>query len=231
MKTHQAFLYLSVLVVLLSALLVVKQSSPTGGFVVKDYSEPQEQFAYTLHTKVAGFFNTPLIVFPQTACGTVAREMYEDIAFRVLDVSTGFENTASERIASVNFVTDRLRRYGTLDMVKGATLLQGYVADSIISINLESVVAVPKEQRANFFSMDLLGYTRDAFYVEKGRFSTPSFDCAFIRYNGDTLCECQAHPIRGIEVAGITGFAPDRDYYQEVIDRFEQRKNQTVTFK
>lgn len=220
-------LYMSIGIVLFFALLNVQLPSLTGGAIITQYTtEEQEVAAYRLHDKVKDFFQIQGIQFPEGPCSLIAQQMYEDIALKSLDVSSGFANTANERIASMNFVIDRLRRYGTIDMIKGETLLSNYDVNSMISLNMESIVTVPKEDRTNFYSMDLLGNTADKFYITKGRFSTPSFDCAFVQYNGDVACDCDAHPIRGIEVAGITGIPPDKDYYQTAIDKIKQLKNQ-----
>lgn len=217
----QIWLYLSFGIILFFTLLNVKMPSITGASITEEGVAAER-----LHDKVKDFFQIEGLLFPEGPCALIAKQMYEDIALKSLDVSAGFSNDANERISSTNFVIDRLRRYGTIDMVKGTNLLLDYEVDSMISFNVESIVTVPKEDRTNFYSMDLMGNTEDKFYITKGRFSTPSFDCAFVRHNGDVACDCDAHPIKGIEVAGITGIPPDKDYYQAAIDKIEQLKTQ-----
>ena len=218
---RQILLYLSFALVLFFALLNVRIPSPTGAEIT-DYDETQSVHAMRLHDEVKTFFGIQGIMFPEGTCGNVAMQLYEDTALKSLDVTAGFSNSGTERIASTNFVIDRLRRYGTLDMVKGANLLENYNVDSMMSINMESIVTVPKEDRTNFFSMDLMGFSGGMFIVNKGRFSTPSFECVFARYNGEIVCDCDAHPISGIEIAGITGIKPPVDYDARIRAKLEQ---------
>ena len=44
---------------------------------------------------------------------------------------------------------------------------------------------------------------RDLFYVQRGRFATPSLDCDFVTQDGIAVCDCKVHSIRDIAVAGI----------------------------
>jgi len=223
--THHLLFYSVAACFLFFALLHVEIPGPTGGAIVQTYTNHEHEsdtYAELLHDHVKEFFGIAGVYFPNDACGGIARSMYEEITFRPVDVTTGFESQGQERIATKNFVIDRLRRYGTIDMAHGASILEEFDADSMISLNAEAIVAVPKEDRANFFSMDLFGFIDGDFYVQKGRFSTPSMDCAFVRYNGDVACDCDAHPIRGIEVAGITAYVPDKDYYGEVLAELKQ---------
>ena len=87
-------------------------------------------------------------------------------------------------------------------MINGNALIGGY-DDSMISINTEAVVRTPKDTRKTFFNMDLYGVTNQFFYVQRGRFSTPSLDCEFVNQEGTAICECEVHSIRDIAVAGI----------------------------
>jgi len=203
-------------------------SEITGASIIKDYSETDKSYAYNLDMNIKDFFNTNTFIFPDNVCGDVARDIYIDLSFKDVDVITGFDSKGIQKVASLNFVTDRLRRYGTVDLIKGDYLLKDYSVDTMISFNVESIVAVPKEQRANFISMDLMGIQEGPLiYITKGRYSTPSFDCAFTKYNGDVVCRCDAHPIQGIEVAGITASIPNKEFYnnlQEELDLLLQKK-------
>lgn len=227
---HQIYLFLSIGVFLVLALTSIHLPDPTGMAIVQDYTANDRDgntYAKVLHDQVATFFGIQGIYFPQHACTDVAMSMYNDVAYRPVDEHAGFQSAGNERIASINFVIDRLRRYGTIDLIKGQQLLEKFDTNSMISLNMEAIVRVPKEDRTNFYSMDLFGNTvQGNLYIQRGRFSTPSFDCAFVQYNGNIACNCDAHPIRGIEVAGITGFAPDKDYYGEVIAKIRALEQQ-----
>ena len=174
---HQTLINVILVALLIAAVLTMRAPSPTGATV--DLTESDVN-AKRLHDDVKSFFDVQAVLFPNGACGDVAMQLYEDVALRPLDTSTGFSNPGPERISSTNFVIDRLRRYGTLDMIRGENLLEDYDADSALSLSVESVVAVPKAQRMNFLSLDLFGESNGLFLVKRGRFATPSFECIFV---------------------------------------------------
>lgn len=200
------------------------EHSPTGGAVI-DQNGPLQTRAVPLEDHVNTFFGITDVLFPQHACAIVAERMYEDITSRPPDVTNGFRTQGPERVSTTNFVTDRYRRYGTIDLVHGQALLENNDADSAISLNTETSVQVPKAARANFFSMDMYGITtQQHFIVTKARYSTPSLDCAFLTYNGNVECNCNHHPIANIEVAGITAVIPTKDYFEEVIQEVRETR-------
>ena len=153
---------------------------------------------------VSNFFEIEAIEFPSGDCGDIARELYSDVAFTGMDTSNGFGTRGRDRIATMNFVTDRTARYGTLDLVRGLSLVGDGTSNSFLSVNTETIVRVPKEVRTTYFSLDLYGMSAGTFRVNRGRFSTPSVDCTFIADKGRAVCKCNAHSISGIRVAGIT---------------------------
>jgi len=227
---HTYLLFGSVLIV---ALLCVgtgsirfANPSLTGGVVI-DQSGPLSTRAVPLSERVDTFFGTTQVLFPNHACARVAERMYVDITSRPPDVTNGFQTEGAERVSTTNFVTDRYRRYGTIDLVHGESLLEGKDADSAISLNIETSVQVPKAARANYFSMDMYGFiTQRNFIVTKARYSTPSLDCAFLTYNGDVECDCNHHAIANIKVAGITAVIPAKDHFEEVIQQVREARLQ-----
>jgi len=223
---HQLLLLLSVGLVIFFALINVDAPSLTGAAIVKDYSRNQETYAVQLNDHILRFFGVEGVYFPSHPCTNIAKDFYSSIVLQPVQVTAGFGNKGPERITTTNFVIDWDDRYGTLDLSYGEHILADYEADSMISINTESIVRVPKSTRLNFFSMDLFGVTRDRFYINKGRFSTPSIDCVFILNNGDVICDCDAHSISGIEIAGITGVQKPTDYYAKLEEELKEMEMQ-----
>jgi hypothetical protein len=161
-----------------------------------------EGYANTPSDKVHEFFNVEGVMFPSYDCGEIALGLYQNIADKAADDMAGFMTQGANRAATINFILDRIRLVGTIDMVKG-NIVTDPLTDSLISINSEAVVRTPKDTRKTFFNMDLYGVTNQFFYVQHGRFSTPSLDCDFVNQDGVAICDCKVHSIRDIAVAGI----------------------------
>ena len=201
---HRILLFLTVTIVVLFALLTWRNppESPTSAAV------EDEGYAYTVHDIVSNFFGIIDVQFPEGSCGEIAKGLYKSIAHTSMDQSSGFLTEGNDKLATVNFVIDRINDYGTIDMAKGRKVISDGSSDSFISMNAETIVRVPKEGRTTYFSMDLWGSSLGNFIVGYGRFSTPSVDCDFVNKNGKAACDCKAHTIMGIRVAGITSFRP-----------------------
>ena len=182
----------------LLVLVILSGTSITGGAVIGN----AETYSYTPAGRVHEFFGVSGVVFPTHDCGEIALGLYNNIADKSADDMAGFATTGQNRAATVNFILDRIRLVGTIDMIKGSMIDDPY-ADSMISINSEAVVRTPKDTRKTFFNMDLYGVTHDLFYVQRGRFATPSLDCDFVNQDGRAVCDCKVHSIRDIAVAGI----------------------------
>jgi hypothetical protein len=198
---------------LLAFLAFSNLDAPTG-LSITDVS------AKNLDNVVTEFFEIDSIVFPNGQCGILAESIYEDISTAPLDVSAGFDTEGYERIASLNFVTDRTRRFGTVDLIKGPTILARDDADAFIATSTSAIVNVPKRSRVNFLNLDLYGYTIDGyFWVNKGRFSMPSTECIFVVNEGTAFCECDSHSITNMEIAGITGPKPADSNYEKLYER------------
>ena len=207
---HQILLYLSAGLIIFFALLNIRMPSPTGAAADVTHAE-EEAYAVDLNSIVKGFFGDISIDFPDGGCGDIAKELYGNIAYTPLDVSSGYGTTGPDRIATMNFVIDRTTKYGTLDMAKGSDVINDGLTDSFISINTETIVRVPKEIRTTFFAMDLYGTSDGDFIVMHGSFSTPSVDCKFVAKDGIAICNCASHPITGIRIAGIA--VPRNSYH------------------
>lgn len=179
-------------------IIFMNSTSITGGASIGSTTS----YSHTPANKVHDFFGVNGIVFPAQDCGDIAQGLYENIAGMAADDMTGFATSGPNRAATINFILDRIRLMGTLDLVKGS-IVNDPQADSMISINTEAIARTPKEIRKTFFNMDLYGVTDQYFYVLHGRFSTPSLDCSFINQDGGAVCDCKVHSIRDIAVAGI----------------------------
>ena len=179
-------------------IIVLGSTSITGGSVIRDAG-----YANTPADRVHEFFGVGGVVFPIGNCGDIAQGLYESTISTPANEMVGFKTEGPSRAATVNFVLDRIRHFGTIDMIKGASIIDDPYADSMISINTEAVVRTPKETRKTFYNMDLYGITNQFFYVHHGRFATPSLDCKFVNQDGQAICDCQVHSIRDIAVAGI----------------------------
>jgi hypothetical protein len=227
---HQFTIFLSVGLVIFFALIHLDTPSTTGAAIIKD-NTGSESYAMNMHTAVLDFLQVEGISYPSNECTEIARELYVNIARPSAVVTAGFSSSGPERVASINFVTEWDDVYGTIDLIHGKNILSDYNADTMMSVNVESIVRLPKRARANFFSLDAFGFSRDRFYVTEGRFSTPSFDCYFAKVNGEFLCDCDAHPIAGIEVAGITGVKPPIDMQAKLKEELETYKPAAVNIK
>ena len=133
-------------------IVILSGTSITGGAVIGN----AETYSYTPAGRVHGFFGVSGIVFPSQDCGEIAQGLYNNIADKSADDMAGFATTGQNRAATVNFILDRIRLVGTIDMIKGSMIDDPY-ADSMISINSEAVVRTPKDTRKTFFNMDLMG--------------------------------------------------------------------------
>lgn len=183
--------------VLCVAVLVLVQSSSPTGFVVEPVSKEAETYAQTLNHVVLDFFDVAGVVFPQGACVDVAKGLYNSITMKSLDTSEGFMGGSRERLMTLNFALDWSEKFGTIDMVRGKSLIGENEVDSFISINTETGVHVPRKDRITFFSMDLYGDSTGVFMIHRGRFSTPSVDCEFTSNKGIADCSCRSHAIKG----------------------------------
>jgi len=184
---------------LILLIIVMGGASITGSAVIGN----AETYSKTPADRVNSFFGVSEVVFPAGSCGEIARELYENTAKKPANEIVGFETKGPSKAATINFVLDRIRHFGTLDMIKGKALINDQFADSMISINTEAVVRTPKETRKTFYNMDLYGTANQFFYVHHGRFAMPSLDCKFINQEGYAICDCKVHSIRDIAVAGI----------------------------
>lgn len=188
-----------------------------------------DTMAYSLHSHAMDFFRTSEMIFPPSVCSQSLADLYDDVARAPLDVSTGFRTTGDERLSTLSFVIDRTEKYGTADFVKSPTFLYPHV-DSLISINTEAVVRVPKETRTTYVVMDLYGSpTRTPggsfFLVQGGRFSTPSVDCFFVNVGGRTVCDCDVHSIQGIAIGGVTSPPFVEENYLTLLDKYKSYVN------
>ncbi|MEM3154369.1 MAG: hypothetical protein QW165_02250 [Candidatus Woesearchaeota archaeon] len=222
---HHLLLFLCIGIVIFFALMHVEMLSLTGAAIVKDYTG-KESYAMNMHATVLKFLQVEGITYPHHVCTEIAKELYLNIAQPSAVVTAGFASSGPERVASINFVTEWDDVYGTIDIIHGKEILSDYDADTMMSISVESIVRLPKRARANFFSLDLFGFSRDRFYITEGKFSTPSFDCYFGRENGELMCDCDAHPIAGIEIAGITGVRAPLDIRAKLQEELEISKLQ-----
>ena len=181
--------------------------APTG-LSVTDTTVPNT-YAKTAHDIVKDFFPITKIEFPGGPCGDIVRDLYADVSSHPIDIQNGVSTDGPERIATINYVTDRLRNFGTIDMAYGRSILERNKVNMMISINSEAIVSVPKRSRTNFNSLHFYAVAGGGTaYVVKGRFATPSIDCAFEKEDDVTGCDCISYPISGIQVSGITQVRP-----------------------
>lgn len=190
-----------------------------------------ETRAYSLHSYAMDFFGTSEIVFPPSVCSQNLNDLYSSVARVPLDVSTGFKTSGVERLSTLSFVIDRTEKYGTADFVKSPTFIYPYV-DSLISINTEAVVRVPKETRTTYVVMDLYGASSPTprgslFLVHGGRFSTPTIDCFFVYVNGRTVCDCDVHSIQGIAIGGVTSPPFVEENYATLLNKYASYVNES----
>ena len=152
------------LIFFVASLFVIFSNPSPSGLVV----EGSNTYAKTFGHLVNEFFDVGGIYFPPGVCTNVLEELYLNIAPERVDVTQGFETTGRERLASINFVVKRTTPFGTLDMIKGQTLVGEPGIDSLININAETLIRVPKDQRATYMSIELLGISNTVFVVKKG---------------------------------------------------------------
>jgi len=177
---------------LIFGIIAVRSQSPSG----LAFSE-SENYAKNLNHIINEFFDTAGIYFPSGSCTFVAEELFNNIAPERIDTTSGYETTGREKLATWNFVVGRTTHFGTMDLVKGKSLIGARDANSFISFNTETVVRVPKKERLTFFSMDLYGVSEDLFYVNRGKFKTPTVECNFTARDGNAICNCKTSSIKG----------------------------------
>ena len=186
---HQTLLFLTIGVIFFFILLNFKLQNEAGitGMAAG------ETYAVTLSDIVSKFFEVPEMQFHTGSCGGIARELYGNIAYKPIDVTSGYGTSEAERIATMNFGIER--SIGTIDMIKGKTLMQGQEADSMISLRTETVIRIPPDNiRTTSYKMNLYGYSSGFFVITRGSFSTPTLECSFITQNSMAVCDCQAKP-------------------------------------
>ena len=183
---------------ILQLILLFGGISITGGAIIGDAQTKTSAPADQIHE----FFLVDDVIFPIGGCGDIAKGLYESTLKQQANEMVGFKTEGPTRAATINFVLDRIRKFGTVDMITG-NLIDDPYADSLISINTEAVVRTPKETRKTFYNMDLYGIANQYFYIQHGRFATPSLDCTFFNKEGYAVCDCEVHAIRDIAVAGI----------------------------
>lgn len=213
---HQLYTLLTIGVVICFAILQFGESPRvTGAAVVEERGS--DAYAVTLHHLLTQFFNVNSIRFPANACAPITESLYTNIAHTPINVNVGYSTQGPERVKTFSFITGRTIHYGTADFVKGTPIINDGESDSLVSLNVESIVRVPKDERTTYLFIDFYGNTQGSEYVvNKGRFATPSTECAFIVRNGNAYCDCEAHTISGISVAGITAYRAPNGYYTEL---------------
>jgi hypothetical protein len=196
---HQLLVLISVGIIIFFTLLNVdfpQQSNALTGAYTLDTNDEDNTYAVALHHVISDFFETSQLVFPTGSCGDIAKELFDEIAYTPIEQSTGFSTNKNERIATISFGLDRT--IGILDMMKSDTILQE--ADSMISMGAERVVRIPPDpMRITFFTMDLYGYSRGLFIINRGRLSTPSLNCTFVSRDGKAICDCRTHTVQDIK--------------------------------
>ena len=198
MQAHTKALFHTVLLLTLVASIgfVVIKTPALTGLAVQEKQE-QQTYAHTLNDRITRFFGVYAIDFPRGQCTAIAEELYNELAFKTTEITSGYSTTGKERLATINFGVERTESLGTVDLVKGKTITGNEDTDSYISMHTESVIRLPKKERLTFFALDIYGTTDELFTVRKGRFSTPAVDCEFTAQNGIADCKCSTHPIKG----------------------------------
>ena len=214
---HEIWVFASIGLVVFFILLQVKMPSPTGAAITKSYGE--ETYAVRLHDRAIDFFGVADLRFPTGSCMSIVEELYSNIAYAPNMATAGYSTRGIERLSTLSFVIDFDEIFGTIDFVKSPLFLGEQDSDSLISISTEAIVRLPKAVRTTYYVMDLYGISDTYFWVTRGRFSTPTMDCVFVTQNGDALCDCQVHTIKGISVAGITQPSTVETRYKELLGR------------
>ncbi len=188
---HSIALLTSVALAVFFVLLQIKLPSPTGAV-----AEEQHNVSLGLNQEVDNFFGTNGVLFPRGNCGDVISDFYSYYAFMPA-MTEGFATEGADKVATINFMMDRVRYVGTMDLFKGQFLSAGD-ENAQIGVKMESITRIPKGSRRNFFDFNIYGITDGTFVVTRGTFSTPSLDCEFKTASGLAICNCQAHSIRDI---------------------------------
>ncbi len=196
-KHTRTLFHLGFLIILIFTIGFVVINIPSlTGLAVRE-TEERQTYAHTLNDRITRFFGVYAIDFPRGTCTSIVEELFNDLAYRITEITSGYKTTGKERLATINFGVESTESLGTVDLVKGASLINKENTDSYISMHTETVIRLPKKERLTFFAFDLYGTTDVLFKVTKGRFSTPSVDCEFTAQNGIAECDCQTHPLKG----------------------------------
>ncbi len=182
--------------------LLARVSSPTflvvEPAVFKENSLEQKQtYAHNLNDRVIKFFGVLDLEFPRGVCTDAVKELYQQLAHKTTEITSGFRTFGVQRVGTINFGVESTETFGTIDLVKGNTLVGNNEEDSFISLHGESVIRLPKKERLTFLSMDFYGNSRGFLIINRGRFSTPALDCEFTSKNNVAICNCTTHKISG----------------------------------
>jgi hypothetical protein len=198
------------LFVVLGIVLLITLSPNFTGAMAMEHTD-------NLHEDALKFFEIEDIVFPEGACPAVVQELYWDLSHDTVDESKGYSTTGSSRVATTAVVLNR-DEYGIIDFVKFPRYLEEKGGDSFIALSLESIANVPKAQRKTFLIMEFYGRTKDSIMqVTRGRFSIPSTDCIFAVKGGETICDCDLHPHKGVAVGGVSSSINVEETYNELL--------------
>lgn len=170
-------------------------ATPTAQ-VVKENDE-RKTFAHNLNDRVTRFFDVYAVDFPRGTCTNIIEELYNNFAYQTTEITSGYKTTAKERIATINFGTEISESLGTIDLIKGKVMTGQDDADSFITMHLESVIRLAREDRRTFIAMNLYGNSKELLSITRGSFSTPSIDCDFTSENGIAECNCRTHALEG----------------------------------
>ena len=159
--------------------------------------EERQTFAHNLNDRITRFLEVYAIDFPRGTCTSAIEELYNDFAYRITEITTGFKTTTKQKFTTMNFGIEPLETIGTIDMVKGKELVGTEDFDTMLSLHMESIARASREDRRTFLAIDLYGNSGELFKVQKGKFLTPALDCEFTTQEETADCTCRTHTIEG----------------------------------
>ena len=81
----------------------ISTQSPTGQAVKEQLSE-EKTYAHTLNHRITNFFDVDALVFPSGTCTAVTEELYNNLAYRTTEITSGYKTTGRQKLATINFI-------------------------------------------------------------------------------------------------------------------------------
>lgn len=177
-RNNQIYIPVFAFILLIILLLSNKPSIPTGGVQLNIQEDIKIAHAYSLNDWINKFFDTNGIVFSKGTCSDVAQDLLRLSLNERLQVTEQFTTQGNQKVSSLMFGIKQ-EFVGALEMIYGKDLVKKEDSDSLLNFWSEAIVRLPRLERTTEIEVTLYGNSKDKFYVNHGKFTTPMIECDF----------------------------------------------------